>query len=731
MDSSLYDFGNQHGVCLPSKIICDGRIRRFNPQNGKDRGSDSGWYIGHATADRQWVVVGDWAAGAGANGKIGVWVSGGGRVDKTLSAEIEKKIREAQKQEQKLYAEAREKSAKLWDQALPADAQNPYCARKKIEPYAARQLDINGEPTLLIPVFDRDYTLVGLQKINETDGKKFIYGTRLGGSFCLLGSPQKTLLIAEGWATGCSLHEATGHAVYVAFNCGNLTETARIARDRHPDAEIIVAADQDAWEKDSDNLRTPERNAGQLKAKEAALVCGGVVKTIPVTAEKMPDGRHPTDFNDWCFLHGRDAVRAIIDAPEALKPDTNLPAMVEGKRHAPQSSWQKGFILTKEGEIKRTSTANAMLVFENDARVKDRFRFNRLTKQILCDGHPIEDHEEVHALVWLEREWGISVHERTMHSIIQARAMENAFDPVKNYLSSLKWDGIPRLEMMLVDLLGAEDTLYTRAVGKRFMISAVARALNPGCKVDAMLVLEGEQGTKRKSTFIRKLFGDEFFSDAMPDINSKDASMIMCTKWCFEIAELDALEKKEVSAIKLWITRQVEHYRPAYGRNVVEEPRPCVFIGTTNEDEYLKDQTGGRRFLPIKCTEFNHADMPRDQLWAEAVVLYKSGELCFLTGEELEAAKQQQQERLIGDPWETSISEYAQNRREVRIPEVLGADCLCVPKERWTRGLEIRVGGVLRKLGFRRLRRADAQNCRYYVYINEKYEPPPELDFRY
>ena len=206
------------------------------------------------------------------------------------------------------------------------------------------------------------------------------------------------------------------------------------------------------------------------------------------------------------------------------------------------------------------------------------------------------------------------------------------------------------------------------------LIQAVARAKEPGCKADSVIVLEGEQGTG-KSTALRVLFSDKHFGDQLPHMASKDASSYLKGKWGVELAELDFKRKTEVETIKAFISRISENYRPAFGREEIEIARTCVFIGTTNSDNYLSDETGNRRFLPIKTTSIDIGNLGghRDRLWAAAAHAHDKGEQYWLTSELVDLARDQAKQRLEQDPWVETIEERMNSMAEASIMDALTA----------------------------------------------------------
>lgn len=248
-------------------------------------------------------------------------------------------------------------------------------------------------------------------------------------------------------------------------------------------------------------------------------------------------------------------------------------------------------------------------------------------------------------------------------AIVASRAYPN--HPVRNYLESLKWDGVKRLDTWLADYCGAEENTYVRTVGAKTLVGAVARVFSPGCKFDFMLVLEGEQGTGKSS--VVQILGGPWYGDITIDPHAKDTVAAMRGKWFCEASEMEFTTRSESQALKAFITRQVDHVRLAYARHVRAFSRQCIFIGTMNVEAdpgYLKDMTGNRRFWPVLTTSINLAGLAsvRDQLFAEALVRYQGGESLFI--EDDGAAKQaiaEQHARRQIDPWLDRIENWLES----------------------------------------------------------------------
>jgi predicted P-loop ATPase len=294
-----------------------------------------------------------------------------------------------------------------------------------------------------------------------------------------------------------------------------------------------------------------------------------------------------------------------------------------------------------------------------------------------------------------------------VHQAVDIVAHECRFHPVRDYLQSLVWDGKRRLERLLPDYFGAETSPYTTQIGRLFLVSMVARIFKPGCKVDHLLVIEGPQGTLKSTACA--ILGDQWFSDNLPDVTAgKDVSQHIRGKWLIEVSEMHAMNRAETAHLKAFITRTIERYRPSYGRKEVIEPRQCVFVGTTNRDTYLRDETGGRRFWPVKTGTIDTEKLAsdRDQLFAEALRLYHTG-IAWWPDKDFERkyVEPEQAGRYEADAWEETIAEFLGKHSKVSIGQV-ARDALGFETSRIGTADQRRISAALEQAGWRRDARA-------------------------
>lgn len=272
------------------------------------------------------------------------------------------------------------------------------------------------------------------------------------------------------------------------------------------------------------------------------------------------------------------------------------------------------------------------------------------------------DEDTIRTQAWLSDLHKLDIGLDTVLSAVKVVSARVRLHPVREWLTSMNWDCKRRVGTWLIDCLGCDDTPYVREVGICFLVAAVARAMVPGCKVDTVLVLEGDQGTF-KSSCLRALFGDEWFLEmSTMDIANKDAMQVLRRKWGAEMPEIDGFSTKTESAhLKSYFSRRIDTYRASYGKGARDYPRQTVFAGTTNKDQYLPDETGGRRFHPVKCRRGDPARVAqiRDQLWAEALALYEGGVPWHVVDPDLERAfGEQQADRYRAHPWEETIEKW-------------------------------------------------------------------------
>ena len=358
--------------------------------------------------------------------------------------------------------------------------------------------------------------------------------------------------------------------------------------------------------------------------------------------------------------------------------------------------------LQQSGKGVKKNMTNLMLYLKNVKDLGNTIKWNELACRAEWNGHQLDEGHLIDIRLILENnQFEPTVSD--LYPAVMRHAKENAFHPIRDYLRSLKWDGVPRLDHWLQNCLGAEDTPFVKAVGRRTLIAAVARAFKPGCKVDTVLVLEGPQGLK-KSTAIARLFGQDYTAESVNLFDQHNKMvMSMMGAWCVELAEFIAIQKRDQNTVKGMLSMRSDRVVLPYAKMASDHPRQCIFFGTINPGDsgYLTDSTGNRRYWPVTVTQCNleAIEAARDQIWAEAYRAFQADERWWLEGaEEEELASTEVSAREESDVWEDILFDKLNGYSAVTTDEALTK--VGVPYERMGKREADRVAKCLRNLGF-------------------------------
>ncbi|PPE75462.1 hypothetical protein C3942_00775 [Solimonas fluminis] len=685
-----------------------GKVHRVDVE-GQKRGKKAGWYIAYEVLldDGRRVVVGSYGIWQGSESNAQKFKIRGGKLDESARARVQERQKqlaaEAERAEHDLLREVQKRAAEIWKQ-LPGDSiRSPYLQAKGVRPYGLRQARDGG---IVVPARNTAGMITQLQFISGDGGKKFLTGPGKKGSFHMLGAVanEKPLVFAEGYATGATIHEATDWPVVVCFDSGNVLVVAKLLRVVYPDVRFIFAGDDDHEKKENAGLKTATEGA---KAFKGAMV-------MP----RFEDPAGKTDFNDMAAEQGLAAVKERL-----LKAWTpTLPAAPQG---ASTGSWKDELVWGDTGL--KAMTHNVMLVLLNHEAWQGVLAFDQFAKRIVKRRPPpyggeagaMTDSDEIEMAAWFGRKdtFRIAVPTMVAREASIAVAKRFAFHPLRDWLDSLTWDGTERIPTFFSDFCGTDQTEMHKGFALNFFISSVARVRQPGCKADLMLVLEGEQGA-RKSTLVNMLFGDEYFADLGTPPSDKDFYVIIQGRWGVEIGELSSFAKAESSHIKRAVSSRIDRFRSPYGRNAEDYPRECIFVGTVNNSDWQRDETGGRRYMPVVVRDVN-IDAIRDvreQLWAEADARFKRGEPWHILPE---GAYEAQEQRYVEDIWAEQIYRWLEGKAaEDRYLARLGyyhrkpveittaADILLfaldVERKKQDKPLQTRVGNLMRRFGWGR-----------------------------
>lgn len=715
---SFKDAMRAKGITPPDHLIQDGEIHRFKSHGDNQ---ENGWYSYRSEPENgtfgHFRLYGDQKFEWKPEKIRQLTDEEGEKLKRQMAADRAKKYREDKKKRE----EAKKMAGKVWEASTPAPADHAYLGLKRIKPYGARlyQGGIRGvekfEGNLVVPVTNEG-ELVGLQFISPTGEKRFLFGTPVQGSWTLIGDQPKEgqpIVVCEGFATGASIFEATGIVTAVAYNCGNLKSVAETIRIGFPTSKIIICGDNDQF---------TDGNPGERKAKSAAaaVVADLRIPTFPPNAEGKP-----TDFNDLFQIGGAEEVRRQIMEGTPSAEITELVDAHLAEIVSPKETPQFAINLTSEAPpsrlVRERSAAIGLKVnnFGNpicnlDNLIRVLTVYEPFKKMVWLDNfhHKVftefggqgrrewSEADSLKLLVIIQREFGMD--KLTLTHITQAVVIVSNMDQrweVRDWIDSLTWDGKPRIEAFLSECLGVQESEYTKAVSRNFWVAIAARLYQPGCKFDNMVILEGKQGLM-KSTALQAIAGNGLYASAGGDPGKKDFCLDMEGKLIIEIEEMANFDRAEVNIIKKILSSSTDRFRPPYGRKSEDFPRQSVFVGTTNDTEYLRDSTGGRRFWPVRVTrvDIDLIKEHREQFFAEAKARFQQGWTWWevpITDAEIEQELRRQR-----DPWEELIESFCAGRESVSTQEIckdLGVDTAHV-----NHGHAIRIAKILKTLGYER-----------------------------
>jgi putative DNA primase/helicase len=579
----------------------------------------------------------------------------------------------------------------------------------------------------------------------------------------------KKIIIPEGEKSADAAHVLFGSIANVcswpggskAVNKADWTPIAGYKVVIWPDCdakrEPLTKAEKDSGVDPASKPYLPEhKQPGIVAAEQIAQIliklgCEVRIINIPAPGDK-PDGWDVAD----ALAEGMTPEAALefvrnlrAPAPATATPSTPDGATAEGKKKTRITfdDWRDGLIQKPRGGLE-DCYQNVYLTLRYHPLWKDCIAYDEFAGRAVklrptpagTDAGEWNAYDDQCLGLWLAQHMNIVIKgDGPVANGVAMIAQERNFHPVRAYLDSLKWDGVERLNYWLEECLSARPVVvgeeYLCIAGTKFLIGAVARIYRPGCKMDTMMVFEGGQG-RGKSTAIR-ILGGEWFSDTHLDLQNKDCYLALNGVWFYEIAEMDSFNRAETTRVKAFVSSSSDRYRVPFERREINRPRQVVFLGTTNQDEYLKDTTGNRRTWPVRSYGLVNLKLLRewrDQLFAEAVVRFKAGEIWYPTSDEQERLfKPEQDFRTIPDPWESILGGWLETE-EATLAGKLTVDLILL------KGIKLspdRIGGakqeamriasIMPRLGYRKLRESSGQRRYYYQKTRDGDAPAPAL----
>ena len=493
----------------------------------------------------------------------------------------------------------------------------------------------------------------------------------------------------------------------------------------YDDDEAFTRENVSRWWGDVQYVAHTTRHHMAAKGPKPAIARGRVIVSIsrPITSEEL------VTIAAWVLSASKGspaekelktAARAYFEpvltadywsasnlCARSLDVDAILTEQKQEEEAALPSASVMGLLEQSKDGHPLSSPTNLDTILEHDSRFTGRFHACVFSYRILVDDKALTDVMETEIALKIGRLYGLHYSEERIHRAIGAVASRRPRHPVRDYLDSLTWDGRSRVDKWLSDYAGCDDTDgLCGPMGRRFLVSCVARVYEPGCKVDTVLILAGKQGYKKSSAF-SVLAGEQWFSDTALNFNDKDAYQQLSGVFLYEVGELDSIKRSEATAVKAFLSSRTDKFRPSYGRNIVANPRQCVFVGTTNDESFLTDSTGSRRFWARKVSrkiELSELAKVRDQLWAEAVHLYRAREQWWLTEEEDEARELSAREFEQSDPWEDLIYRWAIQRSGPWTVRTLLVEAIGLENREINMGHAIKLGKTLARLGWSKVR---------------------------
>ena len=387
---------------------------------------------------------------------------------------------------------------------------------------------------------------------------------------------------------------------------------------------------------------------------------------------RTPTSKMPSYLRMVAFARDDDATKIEITNTALKEANADFTDLGD---EGDDTAWKSKFRLTERGAFKKVPW-NVKLMLTYDPRIRDCVKLDLFSHRAylqrdlpwrsMKDSQYWTNDDDSCLRNWVSDAYNVEG-KGFIDDAMKEYLVRHSYNAVKDYLLGLpKWDGKPRLETLIIDYLGAEDTEFTRTATRKALVAAVARVMEPGCKFDYVLTLVGPQGLGK--SFIWKRLAGKWCSDSMSTVTGKEAMEALLGFWIIELAELAALKKTEMEIVKQFISKQDDSFRPAYGHTVEHYDRQCIFVATTNNADFIRDPTGGRRWWPInvgvqprKLSPFDDlTDDVVEQIWAEAVVYWQLGEDLFLDSRMEAAARELQETHTEESPWAGAIREYAE-----------------------------------------------------------------------